>query len=546
MPKGKALTTMEKIRFSYRFLSYLVDSKYTDKRRKFGCLIQFLCLAQPLIPLIEWSKEMNDPCAQISGNTCDCGHVRSQCSCPCSTDNEWKYWVYTWFERVSQVIVLESGEGPMLPISGRVWAEPRSETSILPKSSTSPGPSKDNPKPQLIGNLRKDGGIVTDASEVVGFVTVESRVIDVSTGKDLTSDWISYYINVYGNGDDVGNWGKVLGYIDNYDSSHPVLRYYPSPDSDAPVARYSSTKDTCDIEKVRIQNLDGSSVTPEEYDRMQRFLRLWRKLGWTIEGTDDAIMGLGKPASIEVGQDTPDSDDGADYYSSSAQSQAPAADITVDLIHQLVAVKKLLDITGFEVSLLLTFWTDIPISGEDPLYSRTFLTHNLIKMDPVFQADKNGNYLTKSEKITAHLPVLQAALRLKADDITTLLNLRKIKDELTLGNLSELYRFAKLAKFLAVPISNLADVISVFGQPFTNADATLNFLETWNEMNGSGFTFAQLKYMILGKDNISRPIASTTAQILRLAKTIFDGLVSIDKQQPDITQADVDDKVVTL
>ena len=35
----------------------------------------------------------------------------------------------------------------------------------------------------------------------------------------------------------------------------------------------------------------------DEYDRIQRFIRLWRKLGWTIDETDKALTGL---AAIQI------------------------------------------------------------------------------------------------------------------------------------------------------------------------------------------------------------------------------------------------------
>jgi hypothetical protein len=79
---------------------------------------------------------------------------------------------------------------------------------------------------------------------------------------------------------------------------------------------------------------------------------------------------------------------------------------------------------------LLTFWAEISTAGEKSLCSRLFLTHNLLGIDKVFQADADGNYLTKAEKITDHLPVLQAALRVKGDDITAIIALRELDDEL--------------------------------------------------------------------------------------------------------------------
>jgi hypothetical protein len=74
---------------------------------------------------------------------------------------------------------------------------------------------------------------------------------------------------------------------------------------------------------------------------------------------------------------------------------------------------------GCPLPKLLAFWAEISTVGQKSLYTKLFLTHNLVAIDSVFQADANGNYLTKQppEKITGHIPVLMAALKLKAEDI---------------------------------------------------------------------------------------------------------------------------------
>ena len=65
-------------------------------------------------------------------------------------------------------------------------------------------------------------------------------------------------------------------------------------------AQWLPARDTCDLDKVRLTHLDGSVLTVDEYDRMQRFIRLWHKLGWTIDETDLALIGSSTsvPASV--------------------------------------------------------------------------------------------------------------------------------------------------------------------------------------------------------------------------------------------------------
>ena len=95
-------------------------------------------------------------------------------------------------------------------------------------------------------------------------------------------------------------------------------------------------------------------------------------------------------------------------------------DISTGFLHQLVAIRKLLDLTGLPLDKLLSFWADISTAGEKSLYSRLFLTHNLLGIDKVFTSDANGNYLTQEAKISDHMPVVMAALKMKADDVTAI------------------------------------------------------------------------------------------------------------------------------
>ena len=540
MPTGKALATMLKLRFSYRFLMYLVHTKFKDNKRRFATLVKFLNFAQKLIPLLEQAAAAiaQDPCAgdgNGSSSSCGCDKHTDHCSCHCSCESEWKDWVYTWFEKVGKTIVLESGEGPQLQRGGWLWAE---RMLSLTATTATPGDDTDGTTTDiLIGQLRTDGGVVKDG-EAVAFVTPEGQVIDTNTGKGISETFQGLAITLYAS-DDARSQGRSSGIV----SRDGDILYFRGLGEERRVrAAYSSTQDTCDIEKVRLLHLDGSVVEPDEYERMMRFMRLWRKMGWTIEETDAAIVGLNKTIPAVP---TDDEDDVAIVPVNSNVDDPNLGDM-VSLLHQLVAVKKLLDITGFSVTVLLTFWADMPFSGENSLYTKTFLTHNLVRMDPVFQLDTNGSPLTAGAKISDHLPILMAVLRLKADEIALIRQVRNLPDALTLSNVSELYRFSQLFRFMGIKIQFLPDVLALFGEPFATADATLDLLQTWQKVVDSGFTFAQLNFLVRGQDNIARPLSPTIPQTLTLAKKITDGLLDIDKQHPDVSQVDLDNQVVVL
>jgi hypothetical protein len=509
-PQGRALAILESVRFSYRFLQTLVDTSSIDPTVRFVKLIEFLNIAQPLVPHLE-ALLHPDPC-----------HKQNPEHCLSHTD--FHNWVYCYFERIGKLIVLESGEGPQLPIEGGVL-------------------SGDG---RLVGTLHKDGTIVDDFGVIIGSVTVTGHLVGMD-GKPLAE--------TFGPGLEIDGAAGRNAYVD----TQGRLKWIEDETLISWVAR-----DTCDLDKVRLVHLDGSALTGGEYDRMQRFIRLWHKLDWTIAETDLALTGtfgssvggsmpvsatILPGASAPVGFDIFKSDCSDVGYSDEGPcSETPedhddgdcpdvvkvTENISPDFLHQLVAIRKLGDLTGLPLDKLLSFWADISTAGEKSLYSRLFLTHNLLAIDRVFKSDANGNYLTQAGKISEHLPVLMAALKLKADDLASIMEFRHLPDTLTLASASTLYRHALLAKILQVRVTDLAEIIGLFGDAFKNAQDTLAFLGDWGSMEDAGFTFRQLNYLIRDHDDPKRPLAPADKTILQISKTLYDGLNAVDHDHPDV------------
>ena len=552
-PQGKALTILESIRFSYRFLQTLVDTTSTDPKVRFAKLVDFLEKAQPLVPLLD-AMLHPDPCQQQKNDWCmDTKDLRN--------------WVYCYFERIGKLIVLEAGEGPQLSIEGKLFTN--------------------SEQPQFVGILRKDGTIVDTKGLMIGNVTVIVKdnvpiagPVNLTGGKSFKEQFGTDDLDIFDIKDEGTDFTKPIGSINAENLIDPRL------DNDA---KWLPVQDTCNLDKVRLVHLNGSVLTVDEYDRFQRFIRLWHKTGWTIDETDKGLVGLSlKPLADSNGGTTPTTPDDCDYVGFDVFSddcapigsgtnggcntgcdepQDPCDDddtdrpepldcpkeivvadrITPDFLHQLVAVHKLLDLTGLPLIKLLAFWTDISTIGEKSLYTRLFLTHNLLGIDKVFKADKHGNYLTQSAKITDHLPVLMAALKLKADDITAIISSQKLSDSLTILNVSVIYRISLLAKVLHVKVTDLPQIIDLFkpvvGDPFKSAWNLHFLIETWGKMEDAGFTFRQLNYIISDRDDKLRPIAPPKRTILQITKTLFDGLNKIDQEHQDIKEEKKEDAV---
>ena len=542
-PQGKALKFLESISFSYRFLQKLVDPNSVDPFEKLVNLLE----ASPAIfafwePIIHPNPcSSNDPLYSLE-------------------KKDIRRWVACYFERLGELIVLESGEGPQLPIEGSIY--------------------HCNGQEIFIGTLDRKGIIRDEKGTVIGFVSItvgfvnEKREIWDKDGNFY--NWAEDYevsplllaAPVYSAD------GGLL--IDSLSISNPYLIIKNSNgelvgriselwlnQSESPV-RWIAGSESCDLEKVRLVHLNGAPLTEDEYDRIQRFIRLWQRTGWTIDETDQALMGLACRRN-ETGDESEDDTGSSDVVDfdvftddcshgpgacgdDSADDECPGIDcpdfddleceITPDFLHQLVAVRKLEELTGLELPKLLAFWTDIGTVGERSLYVRLFLTHNMLGIDKVFQADDDGHYLTEDAAISEHLPVIMAALRLTADEITAIMKFCKMPDVLTLVNVSTLYRHSLLTKLLHLKPGWLPDVITLFGDPFASAHQMLELIENWGRMEDAGFTFAQLNYLLQGHDDALRPLAPSQRTVLQLAKTLYDGLNAIDQEHPDLTEND--------
>ena len=99
----------------------------------------------------------------------------------------------------------------------------------------------------------------------------------------------------------------------------------------------------CELDKTLIQYLDGNSLTDADAWKLQRFIRLWRKLGWTMPESDSALLSLG--------------------YSDT---------IPAECLQKLSQIKQLQAELNLTLPKLLSLWSNIETRGEKPLYKTLF------------------------------------------------------------------------------------------------------------------------------------------------------------------------------
>ncbi len=246
---------------------------------------------------------------------------------------------------------------------------------------------------------------------------------------------------------------------------------------------------SCDTDQKVVEVLSA-----EVLDRIHRFLRFWRKLkGWKMWELDLVIR------HPRIGNGALDESFLISLFYFNRLRSRLGNKATVE--HTCALFGNLNTETRF---------TKLHEKRDDALYQKLFLNKRLINpLDPAFQFDSVSGELPAGETITAHHPVVLATLGLRETDLLLLKGLTKasdgtsyIDDDLTLSNLSFLWRHAWLSKLLKFKVADWKILLKVFQQDithFANPVGALKFVEGVDQLKASGFAPDELGWL-LGAD----------------------------------------------
>lgn len=254
--------------------------------------------------------------------------------------------------------------------------------------------------------------------------------------------------------------------------------------------------DGCKLEHLVIAGLDEEELEAA-WDDVQRFLRLRLRLGWSIRDLDRA------KTALAAGLDTP-------------------------FITHLADVTRLT--SAFKVPLIeaLSWWgpldtRDSPSRPHTPSFYDTLFQNKALQnpVDPTLASDALTG--TLALKVNAVL----AGTRLSSSDYWLLTDESAAQQELalpvvlasdadlTVANLSLLYRHGSLARALKLSVADLRTLIALTGAaPLTLPAATATpaatraFLERLDKLRASGLKPAEVHYLLR---HVERPSAGVTA-----------------------------------
>ena len=300
------------------------------------------------------------------------------------------------------------------------------------------------------------------------------------------------------------------------------------------------SENACDFQHTAFQHADGSPANNLDFLKLVLFVRIWKKLGWTIDEVDRAMQLFLSPW-LPAANDP--------NLGKSLANAIPSALIYLSHLQDLFAG---LQPGPYGRTGLLPIWSSpIPTTGENPLYAQMFLTDAVLNNDSIFDSPA-GQYLCYFDTtqktylpfrwpagqtnedvlhgcvlLNNHVNALQGAFGLTASDVQSILsdnNLDPASAPLTLANVSLLYRYAILAEGLQLSVDDLIALkqmsVDQINTPPLNAinpfDAltatqpavlkddhpwceTLQFFSQAAKVQASGFLISDLQYILRHK-----------------------------------------------
>jgi peptidoglycan hydrolase-like protein with peptidoglycan-binding domain len=299
------------------------------------------------------------------------------------------------------------------------------------------------------------------------------------------------------------------------------------------------SNNSCDFEHTTLQYGGGNAANNLDFLKINLFVRIWKKLGWTINEVDRALQlfltpWMPAPTDANLGADL-----------------ATAMTSALIYLSHLQTVADKLQPGPYGRIGILPIWSALPTAGVDPLYSQLFLTAAVLNNDPIFD-NAAGQYLsyfdTTQNKylpfrwqssqtaedvangyvlLGNHLPAIQGALGVTSDEVQAILadnGLDIASAPLTLANVTLLYRYALLSQGLQLSVEDFValkelSIDTINATPFNPVNPfdplaaaamavlkddrpwgeTVQFCDQAAKVQASGFSVDDLQYLLCQK-----------------------------------------------
>ena len=254
------------------------------------------------------------------------------------------------------------------------------------------------------------------------------------------------------------------------------------------ITLYNST-DGCGLDTTSLQSVQWvyEHTAPGDPDaalgdplfwRLHRFIRLWRKMGYSVHELDTLIGALKE------------------------------TDVTDKLLAKLAVAKKVNQTLDLPILKLAALWGNIDTYGDQSLYSQLFLkktgrdqTNNLFTPNPL------GDILSGAgTTITDNLTAILSAFQITSDEFAAIAKAAGMNPDttsVTVAALSTIYRYKLLSDALDFPIADLCLMKTLFAvDPFAEPAATDTFVALISQLTAANIDATTLYYILTAQGNL--------------------------------------------
>lgn len=303
-----------------------------------------------------------------------------------------------------------------------------------------------------------------------------------------------------------------------------VQLYYPRITSIIVYEDTSANPDPCSAANLQLRYTNNNPLQSADFVRLIRFIRLWQKLGLTVEQTDDILAAL-YPADLAT-NDEQQLDKGF-----------------LKLLPRIGFLYRVMDMLGLSTDSLpqlLACWAPIDTTGANSLYASMFLTTPV--QDPAFKPDAAGELFTGDQKkLLDHEPALCAAFNLTGTEFSTIINAPEFKDKtaLNLDNISAIFRIGWLAHTLQMSVVEFLALTQYSGlNPFAPLDLSpsapaeppaIQFIRMVQAMSAAGLQPVQALYLIWNHD-LNGKAAPPDSNVTNLAVALRSVFATVNRE----------------
>ena len=382
-----------------------------------------------------------------------------------------------------------------------------------------------NPNSTLVPKLERLG---------VPFATIKALKDEIISSDDFGDllpaglDPVAYGGDPQALVDDGSNYAHVMGSI----IKDWVTSAYDNIMSLIVVTNTTDEEDLCSFANLEFRYSDpdkiGTRIRAFEFVRLIRFIRLWKKLSWTIEQTDKAIIAF-YPAD-QIPNDTSDV----------VNLQRLDAGFLI-LLPRLGVIRRVIRTLKLkpkkDLLPLLACFAPIDTHGSASLYRQMFLSKALLNQDPAFEDDGFGAFLTESDKkLLDHAEALRAAFLLTVDELNQITAALSFDPNTVLNveNISAVFRIGWMARKLKLSVRELLSLtrftaLDPFSAPDPPNPPMLGLIEILSRLRTASLKPVEALYLIWNQD-ISGRSAPDEGEILAFARTLRSDIATIESE----------------